>query len=158
MPKHHHYQLSLKWTGNRGEGTSSYQAYSRNYTITINHKPELLGSSDPAFRGDPTRYNPEELLLASIASCHQLWYLHLCADAKVVVLDYQDQATAVMEETANGGGRFIEACLNPVVTVADPEMIPKALELHQKANDLCFIANSVNFPIRHQAVCVTQEA
>lgn len=112
-------------------------------------KPELFGSSDPAFRGDPTRYNPEELLLASLSSCHMLWFLHLCAEAGIVVLDYVDNPTGVMEETAEGGA-FKEATLRPIVTVKEGS---EALinELHQKANKKCFIANSVNFPVKHKA-------
>ena len=151
--KAHQYNLALKWTGNKGTGTSAYKAYDRDYTIAINQKPDLLGSSDPNFNGDPARHNPEELLVASISSCHMLWYLHLCAEAGVVITDYTDQATGIMTETANGGGHFINITLYPVVIVASETMIEKANELHQKANELCFIANSVNFPVKHEPVC-----
>lgn len=149
MDKQHRYFTNLRWTGNRGSGTSNYRSYDRSYEVQIKGKPDLSGSSDPAFRGDPTRYNPEELLLASLSSCHMLWYLHLCAEAGVVVTDYVDQASAMMAETSGGGGRFVEAILNPVVTIADGQMQERALALHQKANQLCFIASSVNFPVRH---------
>ena len=153
MSKEHTYTLTTKWTGNTGTGTSAYKAYERAHTIEKENKPDILLSSDPAFRGDTTRYNPEELLLASLSSCHMLWYLHLCSEAGIVVVDYVDHATGIMEETADGGGRFVEVALHPVVTVSDASMIEKANALHHKANELCFIANSVNFPVKHEPVC-----
>ena len=153
MNKEHQYQISITWTGNRGTGTSRYQAYDRSHTIAGEGKAELLASADPAFRGDPTRYNPEELLLASLSSCHMLWYLHLCAVAGVVVVDYRDQATGVMYEEESGRGAFKEVTLHPVVTVLNASMIEVANDLHEKAHTMCFIANSVNFPVRHQPVC-----
>jgi organic hydroperoxide reductase OsmC/OhrA len=150
--KAHHYKVNITWTGNRGNGTSSYTAYDRNHTIQAGSKPVLPGSSDPNFRGDPTRYNPEELLVASLSSCHMLWYLHLCAAAGVIVTDYTDAAAGVMEETADGGGHFTEVTLFPVITVASQEMVDKADALHEKANELCFIANSCNFPVYHKPI------
>lgn len=152
MSKAHHYSLTVKWTGNSGTGTSGYNAYERSHSVIAGNKAEIKMSSDPAFRGDKTKHNPEELLLASLSSCHMLWYLHLCAEAGVIVIGYYDTATAVMMETPNGGGQFAEAILNPVVTVADPAMIEKANALHQKANALCFIARSVNFPVKHNHI------
>ena len=151
--KTHQYNLALRWTGNKGSGTSAYKAYDRAYTITINQKTDLLGSSDPAFNGDPTLHNPEELLVASISSCHMLWYLHLCAEAGVIVVNYTDAATGIMAETADGGGHFTGVTLSPAVVIKDAGMIDKANQLHKKANELCFIANSVNFPVAHQPVC-----
>jgi organic hydroperoxide reductase OsmC/OhrA len=156
MSKEHHYQLNLAWTGNKGSGTSDYRAYDRSYSVLIDHKQALHCSSDPAFHGDATKHNPEDLLLASISSCHMLWYLHLCADAGVVVVDYADHATGTMIETATGGGRFREVTLHPLVTVTEKQMIGKANALHQKANELCFIANSLNFEVKHEPVCKTQ--
>ena len=153
MSKEHTYTLTTKWTGNTGTGTSAYKAYERAHTIEKENKPDILLSSDPAFRGDTTRYNPEELLLASLSSCHMLWYLHLCSEAGIVVVDYADHATGIMEETADGGGKFVEVALHPAVIVSDVSMIEKANALHHKANELCFIANSVNFPVKHEAVC-----
>jgi organic hydroperoxide reductase OsmC/OhrA len=150
--KTHHYKTTINWTGNKGLGTTRYEAYSRDYCITIENKPELAGSSDAAFRGDPTKHNPEELLLASLSACHMLWYLHLCADAGIVVINYSDDATGTMEIQANGGGRFTEVVLNPVVELLEPSMINAAEALHQKAREHCFIANSVNFLVRHNAV------
>jgi len=150
----HHYVTTVNWTGNTGKGTQSYTAYKRDHVITAGGKPDIAGSSDPAFRGDPTRYNPEELLLASLSSCHMLWYLHLCSEAGIIVTDYADTAQGVMTETADGSGKFTEAALNPVVTVQNESMIAKANELHARANKLCYIANSCNFPVKHNPVCV----
>ena len=153
MDRIHKYKLTITWTGNNGQGTSDYRTYSRNHELLIDGKPTLLCSSDPAFRGDTTRHNPEELFLASLSSCHMLWFLHLCADAGVVVTDYTDNATGIMDETANGGGRFREVTLYPSVTVTESSMIETANGLHEKANQLCFIANSCNFPIHHKPEC-----
>lgn len=156
--KEHRYKTTIIWVGNQGTGTSNYRAYSRNHDISIAGKPTIPASSDPSFRGDPSRYNPEEMLVSSLSSCHLLWYLHLCSVNGVVVIDYRDEATGTMEETADGGGRFKEVTLYPVVTVADTAMVEKANALHHEANKMCFIANSCNFPIHHQPVCVVQNA
>lgn len=147
--KQHIYTLTTKWTGNKGAGTSGYREYDRSHTISINEKAELLCSSDPHFRGDKTKHNPEEMLVASLSSCHMLWYLHLCSDAGVIVTEYKDDATGTMEEDNNGSGKFTEVTLNPVVTITDESKKEKAIGLHHKANELCFIANSVNFPVKH---------
>jgi organic hydroperoxide reductase OsmC/OhrA len=143
----HHYTLQVKWTGNRGEGTSSYRAYDRTHEVVAKGKPAIPCSSDPAFRGDPARYNPEDLLVASLSACHMLWYLHLCADAGIVVVDYVDDAHGTMVETADGGGRFTDVTLQPAVTVKQGADLEKALKLHDRAHHLCFIANSVSFPV-----------
>lgn len=153
MAKEHHYVLTTKWTGNKGEGTSNYRSYDRDHVLAADNKPDIPGSSDPSFRGDKTRYNPEELLVASLSSCHMLWYLHLCSEAGVVVVDYTDRATGTMVETADGGGHFSNVTLYPNVVVADVTMIAKANELHHQANKLCFIANSCNFPVHHVPSC-----
>ncbi|NUN99091.1 MAG: OsmC family protein [Saprospiraceae bacterium] len=157
MHGQHHYRLTLQWTGNKGTGTSHYRAYERSHTIIADNKVEILGSSDPAFRGDPTKHNPEELLVAALSSCHMLSYLHLCAVAGVVVTAYVDQASGTMVETADGGGHFTEVTLNPVVTVAEPAMMEKANALHGKASEVCFIANSVNFPVHHRPTCKIED-
>lgn len=146
----HQYTATIRWTGNTGSGTENYQTYDRSYAIMVVGKPDILGSSDPAFRGDKTKHNPEDLLVASLSSCHMLWYLHLCAEAGVVVVDYRDEAIGIMRETPKGGGQFTEVTLYPIVTVKGPEMIEKANALHAEANKLCFIANSVNFPVKHE--------
>lgn len=152
MNTQHNYNLTVRWTGNKGTGTSNYKAFERSHTIIINNKVELLGSSDPVFRGDKTKHNPEELLVASLSSCHMLWYLHLCAEAGVIVVDYVDNARGIMIETSNGGGHFTDVTLNPIVVVTENSMIERANELHKKANVLCFIANSVNFPVHHKPI------
>jgi len=146
--KTHSYRLELQWTGNRGEGTANYRAYDREYQISIPGKPDLRCSSDPAFRGDPSRSNPEEQLVASLSGCHMLWYLHLCAVNDVVVLDYRDQPVGTMLETPEGG-RFTRVLLRPQVVLTAERDRPLAEQLHQQAHHACFIANSVNFP----AVC-----
>jgi organic hydroperoxide reductase OsmC/OhrA len=149
MAQEHLYCLTITWTGNTGRGTADYRAYERSHTIQAEQKAIIGASSDPAFRGDKTKYNPEELLVSALASCHMLWFLHLCANAGITVLDYVDQATGTMTERADGGGQFTAVTLNPVVTVLHHTMAAKTNELHQKANALCFIANSVNFPVYH---------
>ena len=156
MGREHHYNLTINWTGSQGTGTSDYRAYNRNHTIQAVDKVEIAGSSDPAFRGDKTRYNPEEFLVASLSTCHMLSYLHVCVLNGVVVTDYQDNAAGTMTETPDGGGHFTEVMLNPIVTVKDASMIEKANELHHKASELCFIANSVNFPVKHAPTCVAE--
>lgn len=156
MDNQHNYELTIKWTGNNGTGTSSYKAYERSHSVLVDNKAEILGSSDPEFRGDKTKHNPEDLLLASVSSCHMLWYLHLCATAGVVVTDYVDHATGTMTETSNGGGKFTAIILNPVVTVKDISMIEKANALHKEANALCFIANSLNFPVQHNPISIVE--
>ncbi len=150
--RQHRYEVSVDWTGNTGQGTSHYQAYERAHLIARDGKPPISGSSDPSFRGDPARWNPEELLLASISACHKLWYLHLCSAAGVVVTAYSDRAEAVMEEDGSGGGRFVSATLRPQVTVSPGSDIAKAEALHHEANRHCFIANSLNFPVAHRPV------
>ncbi|MBU6342068.1 MAG: OsmC family protein [Bacteroidetes bacterium] len=153
MAKTHRYKLQLEWTGNTGTGTSDYRAYTRDHVLHGIGKPNLFLSSDPAFRGDPARYNPEEMLLGALSSCHMLWYLHLCADAGVVVIEYKDNPEGVMIETADGGGRFSEVVLHPEVVVKSAEMIETARSLHAHAHTKCFIANSCNFPVRCENQC-----
>lgn len=149
MKGQHHYQATIKWTGNNGSGTDHYRNYERSHEIDIAHKATILASSDPAFRGDKTKHNPEDLLVSSLSACHMLWYLHLCAEAGVIVTDYIDNATGTMIETTDRGGHFSEVTLHPIVTVSDESMIEKANALHHEANQFCFIANSVNFPVKH---------
>jgi organic hydroperoxide reductase OsmC/OhrA len=158
MKGQHFYNLKLQWTGNTGQGTTNYRSYERSHTISIEGKKDILGSSDSTFRGDRARHNPEELFLASISSCHMLWYLHLCAEAGVVVVDYFDNATGTMQETEKGGGHFTEVTLHPNVTVSEKGMIAVSNELHKKANECCFIANSCNFPIHHNPTISSQNA
>jgi len=149
--KTHRYALTVAWTGNRGTGTSDYRAYARDHEITAPGKPTIAGSSDPAFRGDASRWNPEEMLVASLSTCHQLWYLHLASAAGLRVIAYADRAEGIMAETADGGGHFASVTLRPRVTLAggaDPVLAKARAEaLHHEAHALCFIANSVNFPV-----------
>ncbi|MDP9230816.1 MAG: OsmC family protein [Bacteroidota bacterium] len=157
MKGQHRYSLTIKWTGNKGTGTNDYRSYERSHSILAENKVEISGSSDPNFRGDKTKHNPEDLMVASLSGCHMLSYLHVCAEAGIVVTEYVDNATGTMVETSNGGGHFTEVTLNPIVTVKESSMIDKANELHKKANELCFIANSVNFPVHHKPTCIVMD-
>lgn len=145
--KRHTYQVRIDWTGNEGEGTKTYRGYRRDHTIAGEGKPPIAGSSDPSFRGDASRYNPEELLVAALSSCHMLWYLHLCAVNHVTVWDYQDAASGLMEEADDGSGAFVRVVLRPVVKIASGDDLSKARALHTEAHRFCFIAQSVNFPV-----------
>ncbi len=151
MSKLHSYETTLSWTGNLGSGTSFYNSYKRDYVVSAGDKPVIEGSSDPAFRGDPHRYNPEELLVAALSSCHMLWFLHLCAVSNVVVTAYEDKASGIMNENADGSGSFSEVVLHPVVSVSGEINAVQLDALHKEANQKCFIANSCNFPVRHIA-------
>ena len=157
MPREHDYSVAVSWTGNRGSGTSGYREFDRDHTIAAAGPPEILGSADPAFRGDATRWNPEQLLVAALSECHMLWYLHLCADAGVVVTRYVDEARGTMAESRDGG-HFTNVTLAPTVTVRDADTIETARELHETAHKMCFIANSVNFPVGHEATITTESA
>ena len=156
MPgKSHTYTATVEWVGNTGTGTSGYRAYDREHIIRIDSKPDIAGSADPAFRGDATRHNPEDLLLASISTCHMLWYLHLAADAGVIVTAYTDHATAIMVEDAERGGYFTEAVLHPNVVIAAGCDVTLAAALHHDAHKKCYVANSLNFPVRCEPVIST---
>ncbi|MCQ4158850.1 OsmC family protein [Roseomonas sp. GC11] len=156
--KLHHYAVTVLWTGNEGAGTATYRGYRRAHRITAAGKPPIEGSSDPSFRGDPARWNPEELLLASLSACHKLWYLGLCAGAGVVVTGYEDAAEGTMLEEASGAGQFTEVTLRPRVTLAPGSDLAEAEALHHTAHAMCFVARSVNFPVLHQPVFVTEGA
>lgn len=145
----HHYSLTVRWTGNLGNGTSSYREYSRDHDVEIPGLPVLKGSADPTFRGDRSRYNPEQLLLTALAQCHMLSFLHVAVRHGVVVLSYEDDATGLMRLNRDGSGQFENVTLRPRVTVADPAHIAMAEDMHREANALCFIARSVNFPVLH---------
>lgn len=158
MPKRHNYKTTVEWTGNEGPGTIGYKAYTRDHLIKAAGKTEIEGSSDPSFRGDPARWNPEELLVAALSACHKLWYLHLCATNGVVVLSYVDHAEGTMVEAEGTGGRFVGVCLRPRVVITPESPPDKAVDLHAAAHRNCFIANSVNFPVSHQAELVVAES
>jgi organic hydroperoxide reductase OsmC/OhrA len=158
MPATHTFELGLQWTGNTGTGTSSYRAYSRNHELRAPGKPVLSGSADRVFRGEAERWNPEELLIASLSACHLLSYLHAAAVAGVVVIDYTDEPRGELAMDAEGGGSFREVLLRPTVVVAEPGMIEVAEGLHEVAHAKCFIASSVNFPVRHAASVIAAGA
>jgi organic hydroperoxide reductase OsmC/OhrA len=156
MKKEHHYQATIHWTGNKGAGTQDYKSYERSHVISIPGKQDIAGSSDPAFRGDKTKHNPEDLMVSALSGCHMLWYLHFCAVNGVVVTSYVDNATGTMEENEDGSGQFTQVTLHPEVTVKDKSMIAKANELHENAHHACFIARSVNFDVRLEPLILVE--
>ncbi|MGN6032510.1 MAG: OsmC family protein [Thermomicrobiales bacterium] len=148
--RHHHYVTTVTWTGNTGEGTASYRSYERAHDIAVDGKPVIAGSSDAAFRGDPARWTPEDMLVASISTCHMLWYLHLAAQAQLIVTSYVDRAEGEMIEERSGSGHFTRVTLRPEIVLAagsTPEQVDRARSLHHHAHTMCFVANSVNFPV-----------
>ncbi len=150
MSRAHHYEVTITWTGDRGTGTSGYDDYSRDHEVSRAGHATIHASADPAFRGDPTRWNPEEMLVASLSECHMLWYLHLAAVSGVVVVGYTDSPAGTMTEDGLGGAAFAAVTLRPVVEVADESMADASLALHAEANKMCFLARSVKFPIDHE--------
>ena len=155
MDLNHSYEVSTRWLGNRGTGTSGYKDYGREHTVSANGKSNINGSADRAFHGNTDRWNPEELLLAALSQCHLLSYLHVAASNGIIVEDYEDAASGTMTQTANGGGHFVSATLRPIVTISagDPEL---ARSLHKEASEKCFIAASVNFPVLHEPTIVVR--
>jgi len=148
----HEYSSRLIWEGNTGAGTATYAGYGRQYRVVAAGKPDIIGSADPAFRGDADKLNPEDLFVASLSSCHMLSYLALCALQGVRVLAYEDDAKGTMTVTADGGGKFEEVVLSPKVTISDSKNVALALNLHDKAHEQCFIANSCSVPVRHKPI------
>lgn len=148
----HHYRVRVKWTGNRGSGTSHYRDYGREHVVSAAGKADIPGSADPTFHGNPERWNPEELLLTALSQCHMLSYLHVAVKNGVTVVAYSDDATGTMEQGKPDGGRFTSATLRPHVTIADPAQVELAASLHAEAARQCFIAASVNFSVGHEAV------
>ncbi len=151
MTRESQYRLGIEWTGNQGSGTSNYRAYSPRHVVTAEHKPDLLGSADPSLRGEVSRWSPEEQLVAAVAQCHLLWYLQLCSTTGVVVTSYRDDPVGVMVRDEDGGGQFVGITLRPTVTVSDTRMCLPAERLHAEVGAKCFIARSLNFPVRHAA-------
>jgi organic hydroperoxide reductase OsmC/OhrA len=157
MAEEHSFRISTKWTGNDGSGTLNYRSYRRDHEMTGPTKSApIAGSSDPAFRGDGSRYNPEELLIASLSACHMLWMLHLCADAGIVITEYQDEAAGTITLNADGAGQFTRVVLCPRMTITDSARTAEAEALHSRAHQLCFIARSVNFPVEHKPTVVAK--
>lgn len=150
LSKQHAYRTKIEWTGNRGSGTSAYKAYDRTWNLAENGKPVLECSNDPLLGGDPAKYNPEDMLLSALSSCHMLWYLHLCADAGITVQSYVDEPEAIGEMDISGRGRFVSACLKPMITIEAGSDIEKAHALHDEIHQYCFIARSVNFPVTYE--------
>jgi len=143
----HTYSLEIRWNGSSAQPTLNYSSYTRDHQIEAPKKAIIEGSADPHFRGDPTKYNPEELFLSSISSCHMLWYLHLCSDNGIAVLSYKDLPLGIMTTTNDGSGKFSKVTLRPEVLISSDSDITLAQELHEKAHAMCFIANSCNFQI-----------
>ena len=143
----HHYPLTVTWTGNRGEGTTGIKDYDRDHRISADGPPDIDGTADPGYLGDPERWNPEQLFTASISQCHMLWYLGLCYRRGVVVHEYVDEAVGTMVADPNGKARFTQVVLRPRIVVGAEDQVEKAVELHEKAHEMCFIAQSVNFPV-----------
>jgi organic hydroperoxide reductase OsmC/OhrA len=152
----HHYKLLTTWKGNKGTGTSEVSAYDRIHTIEIGNKPVLNLTTDNALYGDKSVLNPEDLLVSALSSCHMMSYLYLCAKARIVVVDYKDEATGTMLEYEKGGGHFTEVTLHPVCTVTDQSMVERAKKLHEEASKICYIANSVNFKVAHKPVVLVK--
>ena len=155
--KTHRYNIRTTWTGNSGHGTRDYRSYDRSHVIKIEGKADIEGSSDPSFRGDRSKHTPEDLFVSTLSTCHMLWYLHLCAVNGVIVLEYNDNAMGVMQEQADGSGKFTNVTLRPEVLVAEHHMIDKANELHRDAHRMCFIANSVTFEVMHEPIAVSAQ-
>lgn len=155
--KEHHYPVTVTWTGNTGTGTARMTGYARNHEISVKGKPVIPASSDPAFRGDPERWNPEELLVASLSECHMLWYLSTSVRNKQVVTGYVDHAEGLMIEDEHGSGRFERVVLRPTITLAPGSDVELADSLHHTAHEMCFIARSVNFPTTVEATYVVED-
>lgn len=154
----HHYKTKVEWTGNQGKGTLDYKSYSRDHSISVENKTiQIQASADPNFLGDQSKYNPEELFLSSISACHMLWYLHLCAVNKIVVVSYIDKATGTMALEKDGSGKFTTVSLHPAIIIENERNLDKAMSLHHQANKMCFIANSCNFEIKHIAEIIVKK-
>jgi organic hydroperoxide reductase OsmC/OhrA len=156
MAHEHNYKLTAVWTGNKGDGTKNIRTYDRSHTVSIEGKPELFLTTDNTAVGDKSKLNPEDLLVTAISSCHMLSYLYVCSMEGIVITSYIDNATGIMVEQESGGGSFKEVTLNPIVHVADESMVENAIELHNKAHEICYIANSVNFEVKCNPTCTVE--
>jgi organic hydroperoxide reductase OsmC/OhrA len=147
----HKFQVTTRWTGNLGTGTSAYAAYSRNHEVSAPGKAMRIEGSSAVKRGDHSRYNPEELLIGALSACHMMWVLHLCADAGIIVTDYADDAVGEMAEHPDGSGEFTRVLLRPRMTISDSARVDEATKLHDQAHHVCCLARSMNFPVDHAA-------
>jgi organic hydroperoxide reductase OsmC/OhrA len=144
----HTYDVTVTWTGNRGEGTTGIRDYDRDLVVSADGPEDIAASSDPGYLGDPKRWNPEQLFTASISQCHMLWYLGICSRAGVVVHAYSDEAVGTMVSEADHHARFTEVVLRPRIVVGTEDQVERAIALHEKAHEFCFIAQSVNFEVK----------
>lgn len=151
MPKEHTYESSIRWSGNKGDGTKSYKGYDRTWDIVNPGQAIVHCSNDPLLGGDPSKPNPEDLLLSALSACHMLWYLHLASSAGIVVTGYEDTPLGVGESDNSGAGRFVRATLRPVIEVLKGTDLEKADDIHHQIHQYCFIARSVSFPISYEA-------
>ena len=156
MAHEHNYKLTAEWTGNKGDGTKNVRTYDRSHTISIQGKPDLFLTTDNPAVGDKSKLNPEDLLVSALSSCHMLSYLYLCSLEGVIITSYLDNATGIMIENESGGGKFKEVTLNPIVSVTEESMVEKAIALHHKAHEICYIANSVNFEVKCNPTCTIE--
>ena len=156
MTLEHNYKLTTIWTGNKGDGTKNVRTYDRSHTVSIQGKPDLFLTTDNPAVGDKSKLNPEDLLVSALSSCHMLSYLYLCSLEGVVITSYLDNATGIMIENESGGGKFKEVTLNPIVSVTEVSMVEKAIALHHKAHEICYIANSVNFEVKCNPTCTVE--
>lgn len=152
MAKEHDYTSTIRWTGDRGQGTKTYKGYDRTWRIETPGKAPVECSNDPLLGGDPTKHNPEDLLLSALSSCHMLWYLHLASNAGIIVHGYEDSPVGVGETSPDGAGRFLRATLRPLIQVKAGADLRRADDIHQEIKRYCFIARSVNFPVACDAV------
>ena len=157
MAKQHDFPSKIVWTGNRGTGTSAYRAYDRTWDLAVDGKEVVHCSNDPLLGGDPGKYNPEDLLITALSSCHMLWYLHLCSEAGVTVTAYEDNPVGIGESEPSGKGRFLEAILKPKITITADSDADKAISIHNEIHNYCFIARSVNFPVKFEVEIVQEE-
>lgn len=143
----HTYNSHIEWTGNTGQGTMHYRAYTRDWQVAVPGKPPIPCSNDPLLGGNPALMNPEDLLLSALSACHMLWYLHYASESAIVVTAYEDTPEALGEVGTSGAGRFVSACLRPVVTVMPGADMVRARAIHDDIHKVCFIARSVAFPV-----------
>ena len=157
MGKKHDFPARIIWTGNKGTGTSAYRAYDRTWDMALDGKETVHCSNDPMLGGDPSKYNPEDLLITALSSCHMLWYLHLCSQAGVTVTAYEDNPIGIGESEPDGSGEFVEAILKPRITITNDSNVDTARAIHDEIHNYCFIARSVKFPVSYEVEVIKEE-